>query len=140
MISKEDMEEALRNDPGNPLFADLADEFRKEGNFSKAMEICLAGLSSAENNLKGKLVLARIYYQQGYLPFAVRELRELCELRPESQRLRRLLELLSPQTHPGHPKEHQSTGAAQEATTEEEAKTLAEAEFDFDDLDFEETP
>jgi len=133
-MNKEDLQKLLKDDPGNPAFAEFADELRKEGKLNEGLEVCLSGLSSNEDYPKGKLILARIFYLKGYLPFAVRELKELSRMRPESQRIKRLLDLLAPH-------EAQAAPASEIAESPENTKkdqvseTLAEADFDFDDLD-----
>ncbi len=109
----------LKEDPGDPLFADLAEELRRGGELIRAMEICLRGLSANPACHKGRLVLARVFYELRYLPFALREIEELCRALPHSRSLQRLREKLSPEV----------SGA------EQQEETVAEADFDFEDLE-----
>jgi len=133
-MEKENLAEILKNDPGNPVFADYADELRKKGDLSAALEVCLSGLSINEDYPRGKLVLARIFYLKGYLPFAIRELKEIAQIRPDSQRIKRLLDLLAP--HEAQAVSTSEVTNSPDSTNKElAAETLAEADFDFDDLD-----
>ena len=73
----DELNATFASDPGNPLFAELADMLRQKGEHLKAIEVCLSGLSSNPECAKGRLMLARIYYERSYLPFAIGELKEL---------------------------------------------------------------
>lgn len=95
MIDTEpDYQVVLAEDPGNPLFADLAEELRAKQNWFDAIQVCLSGLSSNPSCARGRLVLAQIYFDQGYLPFARREVAELVASHPQLSSLRRLWEQL----------------------------------------------
>jgi hypothetical protein len=87
-------------------------------------------LTKNPNCHRGRLVLARLYYDAGYIPFAVTELEKLCRYLPESQALRRLLLKLSPEAKIEELKP--AEGAANTPTT---SATVAETDFSFEDLD-----
>jgi tetratricopeptide (TPR) repeat protein len=60
--------------PQSLVFSRLADEFRKEGNFSKAIEICTNGLLAHPEYVTGRIVLGQCYVEQGNPQAAVKEL------------------------------------------------------------------
>ncbi|MEZ4754369.1 MAG: hypothetical protein R3A13_08695 [Bdellovibrionota bacterium] len=127
-ISDDEIQLKLEQDPGDPIFADYAEFLRTQGEVDRAMHICLSGISSNPAVLEGRLVLARLYYEEGHLPFAVRELEYLKKEIPENKAVASLLEKLSPE----------SLIAASKATvitTATSETTLAEGEFAFDELD-----
>lgn len=101
-------------------FAESAENLRRSGKLEEALKVCLQGLSANPAHHKGRLVLARVFFEMGYLPFAIREIEELCEALPESKSLQRLRDKLSPQPA-------EASGGAEE--------TVAEADFDLDELD-----
>ncbi len=81
----------LESDPGNSVFADLAEIFRTRLDFSQALQVSLSGLSHNPGCHKGRLTLARTYYDMGFTPFAVRELELLIQELPDNEELRKLL-------------------------------------------------
>ena len=119
-------EDILFNDPGNPVFADYAEVLRKEGKLEEALQVCFRGLSRTPSCHLGRLVLARIFYQSSQLPFAIREIEQLCRELPELSSINRLLKALSPDSK----LEVKAQGESAKSETPE--KTIAEAEFDFD--------
>ena len=86
--------------------------------------VCFNGLAQNPAHHKGRLVLARIHYELGQIPFAIREITELCRALPDSKSLKRLRDKLAPETAPA---------ASPAAGTAEE--TVAEADFDFEELE-----
>ena len=114
--------ERLAADPGRPEFAELAEQFRQQGQLREGLDICLRGLSANPSLHKGRLVLARIFYQLGFLPFALREVEELCRALPNSKSLKRLREKLSPEPN-------------REAADQSAEETVAETDMDFEELD-----
>ena len=123
-----DTPEILINDPGNPEFADYAEGLRRSGNFSEAMNICLRGLSANPACHKGRLILARVYFDQKLMPFALKELEQLQGELPENKLVSKLLDSIAPGNRT--PKAH-----AGPDRTSTETETIAEADFAFDDLD-----
>lgn len=122
-----DIAAVLEKDPGNVLFYDLAVGLSIEGNLLDAIEVCLRGLSVNPSFHKGRLLLARLYYDCGFIPFAVRELEFLLGACPNSRSIRRLVERLSPgsQSLKDRPADF---GQAPDGT-------MAEGDFDMADLD-----
>ena len=130
MNSLEETRALLQDDPGNPAFVDCAEELRRAGDLEEALEICLAGLSANPSSLRGRLVLARVFYESGYIPFAARELAYLRRARPESESLRKLCEELGVEAL-----QDSFADAAQSLPAQGEAEVVAETEFDLDVLE-----
>ena len=125
MISStnEDLKKLLEQDPGNPVYGDFADGLRRRGDLLGALQVCLSGLSSNPGHHLGRLVLARVFYDLGCMPFALRELVYLRRELPDVQSIKKLVDKLSP------------AGAADtKETSESEEAVFAEADFDFDDI------
>lgn len=157
MNSSGQYHELLESDPGNPVFAQYADELRKDGKSKEALEVCLAGLTHNPGCHRGRLVLARVFYEAGYLPFTIREVEQLHREVPNSAAVRKLLEKLSPgsvrapssdsiKKAPSSStstaiegesdiKQAELAGATEGPSGAAIDDTVAEADFDFDDLD-----
>ena len=103
-------------------FADRAEGLRISGKLDDALTIAMTGLSENPDAHRGRLVLARILYEKGYLPFAVREVEQLVREVPSNTAVRKLLETLAPDRVLGGPR----------ITTTND--TVAESEFDLDAL------
>jgi predicted Zn-dependent protease len=129
MSDKEDkVREKLKQDPGNPLFAEFAEYLRKKQCDSEAITVCLTGLSNNPSCHLGRLVLARLYCSLGYIPFAARELETLYEANTKNESLARLVRLLNPtyQEKPTESSRSKDTG---------NETMIAETSFDLDDFD-----
>ncbi|HTJ42616.1 MAG TPA: tetratricopeptide repeat protein [Kofleriaceae bacterium] len=64
--SEEEIEELIgltRRDPGSPAFVDLGDAYLALGRPRDAVEVGLAGLSAAPDNLEGRVMIARAHAQ-----------------------------------------------------------------------------
>jgi len=122
-MGADDWQAVLLEDPGNPYFAEVSENLRKEGRYAEAYRVCFAGLSANPNCHVGRLALARLFYDQGFFPFAVRELEVLRSKLPENKTLLKLLMKLSP--------ERVETPVASQVPE----TTLAEVEFDFREID-----
>ena len=116
-MNEKDYRGALSSDPGSPVFVEFAEFLRGLRRHSEAIDVCLAGLSANPDAHRGRLMLARIYYECGFVPFAVRELQLLVGHFPQNRALAKLSERLSP------------AHGAQNSSAESE---VAEAEFDID--------
>jgi len=99
------------------------------GRLSEAMEILFSGLSKQPENHLARLNLARVFYEQGFIPFAQRELVELRDQLPRNAAIQKLLERIAPELVA-----RQEDSAAPQATASVPAKTIAAAEFNLDDL------
>jgi len=125
-MNKQELEALLGQDPGNGVFADYAELLRSEGQIDLAMDSCLRGLSINPGIHKGRLTLARLYYEKGFLPFAIRELELLRAALPDNRSISKLLEKFQPGSTQSNLVPHQSA---------ESSSTIAESEFEVGDLD-----
>ncbi|RMG44745.1 MAG: hypothetical protein D6719_01310 [Candidatus Dadabacteria bacterium] len=130
-LDENQFKELLKEDPGNAEFAEFSDYLRRKKRFLEAFDVCFAGLSANPSCDHGRLVLARTFYDCGYYWFAVRELKMLQEKHPFNKSIKRLLKYLtgSEVVNESSPEASPSQSAA------ESEDTVAEAEFDFEDLD-----
>lgn len=116
-MNEKEYRAALSTDPGSPVFVEFADYLRGLRRQSEAIDVCLAGLSANPDAHRGRLLLARVFYECGFIPFAVRELRHLRDHFSDNRALGKLIERLSPK---------------QSGTESAQLSEVAEAEFDID--------
>ena len=116
-MNEKEYRSTLSSDPGAPAFVEFAELLRGMRRHSEAIDVCLAGLSANPDAHRGRLMLARVYYECGFIPFAVRELQTLVAQFPANRALAKLCERLSPVDG--------TTGSGVESE-------VAEAEFDID--------
>ena len=114
----------LAEDPGDPTFAEYGDFLRRRGETLKAIDVCLAGLSVNPDCHRGRIVLARAYYDRLYLPFAVRELEILRQALPDNRPIEKIIAKLAP-----------DSGPASGGSAALQPSTLAEAEMGFDEIE-----
>ncbi len=127
MLELREIQQILKSNPGDPVFVEYAEQLRKENKLDEALQVCFRGLNSNPSCHAGRLLLARVFYQQGHLAFAIREISELVRSSKEISSLRKLLYALSPEL---------GQLVAQEASVEgPKEDTIAEAEFEFEALD-----
>lgn len=125
--------DVLASDPGDELFVDYGELLRRTGRFGEALIVTLRGLSHSPDNVRARLLLARIYFELGCTPFAVREVRDLHSEFPERKFLRQLLIKLAPDEKvTAAPVAEPSESAPQASPT---PQTVAESEFDFEALE-----
>lgn len=129
-MDEQSLKDKLLQDPGHPDFADYAEELRRRGRFFEAMEVCLNGLSLNPQCHLGRLSLARIMVEKGWLPFASDQVTKLCSAFPESHSLKKLLASLSPD-----PALESSLTVQNHSVSKQNDETVAEVEFDFDEID-----
>lgn len=125
-LADSEYENVLERDPGNSAFAEFADLLRARYDYNRALRVCFAGLSANPGCLQGRLVLARIFYEQSFTPFAIRELLQINQESPENQAVQTLLAKLAPGTELSKPSA---------AMVEMAESALAEAEFSLDDIE-----
>lgn len=89
--------EALRlevsENPGSPRFVELA-RLLSSSSVLEAREVCFRGLTANPRDLRGRLELARLFYLDGYIGFAVAQLEQLKNAIPDMLSLDRLLSAL----------------------------------------------
>ena len=113
--------EALEINPGDPIFAEYAHGLLEEQRYTESIQVALTGLSINPNLHRGRLILAHAFFRAGFIPFAIREVKELAKLLPENEQIKRLVVKLG------------ADSATTEASQSGEVR-VAEAEFDLDDL------
>ena len=131
MTTESDYLKTVNDDPGNPAFVDLAELFRTSERPIDGILTCLRGLSANPSCYRGRLLLARLYYESNFAPFAIRELAILYEELPDNKTIARLLSKLS-NGQPDHEPRAGAHGIDQKPNKQE---IIAEADFDFSDLD-----
>jgi hypothetical protein len=122
-MKDEDYAELLASDAGNPAFAEYAASLSARGRGAEGLVVCLRGLSHNPGFHRGRLVLARILQELGFLPFAVREVECLCEELPHNKSLKKLLNKLDP------------SRGLEKKECPASAVTMAEVEMSFEDLE-----
>ncbi len=130
----------LGKDPGDPSFADYAEHLRLDDKLTEALQVCLQGLNSNPSCHKGRLVLARIYYQQRFIGFALRELYQIADALPERRSIVRLIERLGGTYRSQFPDLKGAPGSdtissSPAATVGTAKETVAEVEFDLGALE-----
>jgi tetratricopeptide (TPR) repeat protein len=81
----------FNKNPQSLVFSRLADEYRKDGNFSKAIEICINGLQNHPDYVTGRIVLGMCYTEQGNHQAAIQELLAAITLDRRNQNAMKLL-------------------------------------------------
>ena len=124
MSDEQEYQRLLSVNPGDPCFADYALYLRSQGRGDEAQQVCISGLSENPQHHRGRLVLARLFYDRGQLPFSIREVEQVYRELPNQQTIRKLLSRLSP------------TSLGSETRPKETIEqTVSEAEFGFDQID-----
>jgi predicted Zn-dependent protease len=113
----------LAHDPGAPQFVVAAEALRLEGGHAEALVVLLKGLSCSPNNQQGRLLLARVLYECDCVPYAIRELEQLCAALPNNPSLHKLYRALS-----GNDYQAAARASSQSAV-------MAESEIDFDAIE-----
>jgi tetratricopeptide (TPR) repeat protein len=83
-------EERLAKDPASPVFASLADAYRKAGRLQDAVKLCRDGLERTPDHATARLVLAKALLDQGDAAAAHAEVRRLLERDPRDAAAHRL--------------------------------------------------
>ncbi len=123
-MNEDEILNILNNDPGNSVFSDFAEALHLQGSSETAIIVCLKGLTANPSSHKGRLLLAKIYYDLKCKPFCIDQLKILIKNLPANKSLQNLLQRLDPQ-------EFNSTTI----NLSSEVKTFAEAEFDFGEIE-----
>ncbi|MDP2342367.1 MAG: tetratricopeptide repeat protein [Deltaproteobacteria bacterium] len=76
------LEMAFAADP--KAFVPLTNAYLQLGRFMEAMVVCKKGIKAQPESIDGKLLLARVYAEQGKVPKAVEELRGLLAVAPNA--------------------------------------------------------
>lgn len=82
--SIEQLERRVKADPTSIAFAALAEEYRRAGRYSEAIEICRTGLARHPSYLSARVTLGRALIELGALEEARAELERVIEAAPEN--------------------------------------------------------
>jgi tetratricopeptide (TPR) repeat protein len=74
----------LASDPHSTVFAQLADAYRKEGNFEEAIRVCTEGLRRRPKYAAAYIVLGRAHHESGDLPAAREAFQRVTQLAPDN--------------------------------------------------------
>jgi hypothetical protein len=88
----EELRKRLEKDPGSRLFAQLAEELRKEGELEEAVAVCRTGLEKHPNYPSARITLARTLMDSGDVTAARTELEAVLQGAPDNILARKLLE------------------------------------------------
>ena len=69
----DDLRKRLEKEPGSRVFAQLAEELRKEGEFEEAIQVCREGLQKHSNYPSARMTLGRALFESGDLAAARKE-------------------------------------------------------------------
>lgn len=79
------LEKRFRKAPESRLFSRLADAHRKEGNISRAIELCLDGIQKHPDYVTGHIILGRCYFEQQNYEGAFDEFKKACTIDRHNQ-------------------------------------------------------
>jgi tetratricopeptide (TPR) repeat protein len=80
----EDLKRRVRKDPASIAFAQLAEEYRRAGQYQESVEACHVGLGIHPNYLSARVTLGRALIEIGQLDEALRELELVLKSAPEN--------------------------------------------------------
>lgn len=89
--SIEALKEKMGRDPFSRAFLQLAEEYRREGQYAEAVRVCQEGLARHPTYHTARILLGRTYLEAGDLEEARRSLSEVLELAPENHLAAKLL-------------------------------------------------
>lgn len=95
MYNLKDIKHKIREDLQSESFAEYAEMLRISKKYSASIRVCLDGLSKNPSMDKGRLVLARTYYDCGYVDFALRELTFLSKRHKDNIYIKRLIDKIT---------------------------------------------
>jgi len=88
----EELRKRLEKDPGSRLFAQLAEELRKDGQLEEAIGVCRTGLQKHPSYPSARITLARALIDSGDLEAARTELEAVLQGAPDNILARKLLD------------------------------------------------
>jgi hypothetical protein len=88
----EELRKRLEKDPGSRLFAQLAEELRKDGQLEDAIDVCHAGLAKHPNYPSARITLGRALLDSGDPAAARVELESVVQGAPDNILARKLLD------------------------------------------------
>jgi hypothetical protein len=122
-----ELEGVVSNNPGADEFVELATLLAEiPEKRSYAREICFKGVNSNPSSLRGRLILARLFYLDGMLEFAARELAEVSKFATVPS-LTKLMDNFGAHIKPYRPVEISIENPSKQ---EDEGEVLAEIDLD----------
>jgi uncharacterized protein DUF4388/uncharacterized protein DUF4339/tetratricopeptide repeat protein len=88
----DDLRKRLEKEPGSRLFAQLAEELRKDGQLEEAINVCRTGLQKHPSYPSARITLARALIDSGDVAAARAELESVLQAAPDNILARKLLE------------------------------------------------
>lgn len=104
--------------------ADQALALIRQSKLLDAQQLLLKGLSEDPFNPRARILLAKVFFEMGFVPFSVRELEQVYHELPDNKYVKNLLEKLAPER----------VGAL-DTVSQGTVGTLAEADFDIGDIE-----
>ena len=86
-----ELEKKLKREPYSLVFVQLAEEYRRVGEFEDAVRICRDGLQKHPNHVSANMLLGRIYFENRQYKEARAELQKVISASPENLMAHRLL-------------------------------------------------
>ena len=77
-------EEILKNDPASPTFVFLAQKLYIQNELERAIGVLINGLRYNKNNITGRFLLGKLYYERWMIEPAKKELEAVFELAPDN--------------------------------------------------------
>jgi tetratricopeptide (TPR) repeat protein len=87
----DDLRKRLDKEPGSRIFAQLAEELRKEGEFEEAIRLCREGLQKNANYPSARMTLGRALFESGDLSAARKEFELVLKGAPDNILASRML-------------------------------------------------
>lgn len=87
----DDLRKRLEKEPGSRIFAQLAEELRKDGDLEEAIQVCREGLQKHSNYPSARMTLGRALFESGDLAAARREFEVVLKGAPDNILASRLL-------------------------------------------------
>jgi tetratricopeptide (TPR) repeat protein len=101
----------VERDPASIAFAQLAEEYRREGDYEQAVQVCRAGLAQYPEYLSARVTLGRALTEMGRFDQAWAELQHVLGIAPDNLAAKRALADLHHRGGPG-PATGPAAGAA----------------------------
>ncbi len=123
----ETLRKKLQDDPGSKLFIQLAEEYRKNGEFEDALAVCLKGLEENPCYHSARASLGRLYLEMGKPEEAIKELQRVLHEVPDNLLAKRLLDGIRSSSDPvKSPRASEGKRMARNGQDPTQTETLAE--------------
>ena len=132
-----ELKELVAKNPAAEEFLEYARSLSARGEAAEAREVLVKGLNRHQENAPARLLLAKLYYEEGLGEFCVRELVELKKY-CSAPALGKLLDAFGEYAHPflraSNPTSAQTASEEFEQSEEEEERRAAEEEDEEEDI------